>query len=206
MEPFTTLTGIAALLARDDVNTDQISPIQPAGTPRPDYAALLFARWRKRADGSEDPDFVLNLARFRAAKILVTGRNFGCGSSREASIRSLLAHGISCVVARSFAEIFRENCLRNGLLPVVLTDETATEFENLVIETDGRAPFSVDLAGQSIICPGGAVIAFRMAPAERRALLEGLDHIDQALEHIDAIAAWERETRDSQPWLQNPPG
>ena len=202
MKPFTTLTGIAAPLPRDDVNTDQISPIQPASTLHPDYAALLFGRWRKRADGSEDPEFVLNRPRFGEAKILVTGRNFGCGSSREASIRSLLAHGIRCVVARSFAEIFRENCLRNGLLPVVLAEQTATTFETLVAESDGRGTFTVDLAGQSIVCPDGAVIPFCIPPAERRALLEGQDHIDLALENIDAIKAWERKTRDRQPWLQ----
>jgi 3-isopropylmalate dehydratase small subunit len=204
-EPFTTLTGIAAPLLRDDINTDQISPIQRASTLHPDYAALLFSRWRKRADGSEDADFVLNRPRFRAAKILVTGRNFGCGASREAAIWGLLAHGIRCIVARGFAEIFRENCLRNGLLPVVLAEQAAAGFETLVTETDGGAPFTVDLARRSITCPDGATFPFDIPPADRHALLEGLDHIAMTLEHRDAIKAWERDTRVHQPWLQTLP-
>src|SRR5687767_12124587 len=115
MQPFTTLTGIAAPMLQDDINTDQIAPVQATRLGRDDRG-LLFQRARRREDGSEDPDFVLNRPQFREARILVAGHNFGCGSSREGAVWTMLANGIRCIVARSFADIYRENCLQNGLL------------------------------------------------------------------------------------------
>ena len=120
MQPFTTHTGIAVPLLEDDINTDQIAPVQAMRDLKPDYKTLLFMRARRRDDGSEDPDFVLNQPQFRNPGILVTGQNFGAGSSREAAVWGMLANNIRVIVARSFADIYRENCLQNGLLPVVL--------------------------------------------------------------------------------------
>jgi 3-isopropylmalate/(R)-2-methylmalate dehydratase small subunit len=200
MRPFTTLTGIAAPLLRDDINTDQITPINR--TIDPDYAALLFANARKRADGSLDPDFPLNQPRFREAGILVAGRNFGCGSSREGAVWAMLATGIRCIVARSFADIYRENCLQNGLLPIELAPVDAAAFEARVLAADGAAPFTVDLLTQRISGPGGGDIAFALPAADRTRLLEGLDDIALTLKHAEEIAAWEKRTLRDAPWLQ----
>ena len=125
MQPFTTHTGIAVPLLKDDINTDQIAPVQAMRALKPDYKALLFMRARRRDDGSEDPDFVLNKPQFREPGILVTGHNFGAGSSREAAVWGMLANNIRVIVARSFADIYRENCLQNGLLPIVLGPQQA---------------------------------------------------------------------------------
>ena len=146
MQPFITLTGVAVPLLRDDVNTDQITPINRDIDP--DWAALLFANTRKRADGSDDPDFPLNKPQFRRPSILVAGRNFGCGSSREGAVWAMLATGIRCIVARSFADIYRENCLQNGLLPIELNAADAEAFAARVIAADGVASFTVDLEAQ----------------------------------------------------------
>ena len=145
MQPFTTHTGIAVPLLADDINTDQIAPVQAMRQFKPDYKALLFMRARRRDDGSEDPDFVLNRPQFRNAGILVTGHNFGAGSSREAAVWGMLANNIRVIVARSFADIYRENCLQNGLLPIVLESQQAEAFTQRVLAVNGQAPFTVDL-------------------------------------------------------------
>src|SRR5215468_6529755 len=149
MQPFTSHTGIAVPLIKDDVNTDQIAPVQAMRALKPDYKALLFMRARKRDDGSENPDFVLNKPQFRSPGILVTGQNFGAGSSREAAVWGMLANNIRVIVAKSFADIYRENCLQNGLLPVVLGAQDADAFEQRVIAVNGSAPFMVDLEKQA---------------------------------------------------------
>lgn len=200
MRRFTRLTGIAVPLLRDDINTDQITPINR--NIDPDYAALLFANTRKRADGSLDPDFPLNQSRFAGAGILVTGRNFGCGSSREGAVWAMLAVGIRCIVARSFADIYRENCLQNGLLPIELAPADAAAFEARVVATDGAAPFTVDLEEERIGGPGGSDIAFSLPAADRMRLLEGLDDIGLTLKHAEDIASWEKRTLLQAPWLQ----
>jgi 3-isopropylmalate dehydratase small subunit len=200
MHPFTTLTGIAVPLLQDDINTDQITPINR--NMNPDWAALLFANARKRPDGSDDSDFPLNKPQFRKPSILVTGRNFGCGSSREGAVWAMLASGIRCIVARSFADIYRENCLQNGLLPVELKPAESDAFEARVRAADGAAPFTVDLQIQSISGPGGGDIAFEMPPADRMRLIEGLDDIGLTLKHAQDIAAWEKRVGGEFPWLQ----
>src|SRR5262249_58716276 len=113
-------TGIAAPMLKDDINTDQVAPVMHGRGLKDDYQAMLFYRARRRDDGSEDPNFVLNKPQFRNTGILVTGHNFGAGSSRESAVWSMIANGIRVVVAKSFADIYRENCLQNGLLPIVL--------------------------------------------------------------------------------------
>jgi 3-isopropylmalate/(R)-2-methylmalate dehydratase small subunit len=200
MEKFTTLTGAAAPLLEDDINTDQITPVHRE--LRPDYGKLLFARRRRRADGSDDPGFVLNRAEFCAARILVAGRNFGCGSSRESADWAFAAVGIGCIIARGFADIYRENCLKNGILPIVLAPADQARFEALVVAVDGIRPFTVDLEAQTIRAPDGSQFAFDIGAADRMTLLEGLDEIGLTLKHAQEIIAWERRVAAEMPWLQ----
>jgi 3-isopropylmalate/(R)-2-methylmalate dehydratase small subunit len=202
MQPFTSHTGIAVPFLKDDVNTDQIAPVQAMRSLKPDYQTLLFMRARRRDDGSEDPDFVLNRPQFRQPGILVTGHNFGSGSSREAAVWGMIANGIRVIVAKSFADIYRENCLQNGLLPVVLGPLDADEFIARVVAVNGAAPFTTDLETQRIGGPGGPDIAFDIPAADRMRLLEGLDDIGLTLKHVDEIERWEKRMAGEQPWLQ----
>jgi 3-isopropylmalate dehydratase small subunit len=202
MRPFTSHTGIAVPLLTNDINTDQIAPNLHAGALQEDYKGMLFARARRRADGSDDADFVLNKPQFRQSGILVTGHNFGAGSSRESAVWSMLANNIRVIVARSFADIYRENCLQNGLLPVVLDDKDAEAFNARVVAINGEAPFTVDLITQRISGPGGPDISFEIAAADRTRLLEGLDDIGLTLKQMDDIVNWERGAAKAQPWLQ----
>jgi 3-isopropylmalate/(R)-2-methylmalate dehydratase small subunit len=202
MVPFTSVTGIAAPLIRDDINTDEITPIQIARTLRPDYAELLFMRARRRADGSPDPDFVFNRPQFLRPAILVTGRNFGCGSSRESAVWAMVAVGIRCIIAKSMADIYRENCLQNGVLPVELADAEAEALAARAVAANGAVPFTVDLVAQRVSGPGGPDIRFEIAAADRTRLLEGLDDIGLTLKHAVEIAAFEARARDERPWQQ----
>ena len=203
MQPFVSHTGVVAALLKDDMNTDQIAPIMHSRSLKEDYKATLFHRARRREDGSEDPNFVLNKPQFRAAGILAAGHNFGAGSSRESAVWSMLANGIHVIVARSFADIYRENCLQNGLLPVALAPQDADAFIARVVTVNGEAPFTVDLVTQRISGPGGADIAFEIGAADRTRLLEGLDDIGLTLKHMDEIVSWEQRAAVSQPWLQD---
>lgn len=202
MTPFRSVTGAAAPLLEDDINTDQIAPAGGGHSLEPDHAATLFRNRRLDDSGGENPDFVLNRPRFRAARILVTGRNFGCGSSRETAVWSVAAFGIRCVIARSFADIYRENCLKNGVLPVVLGAEDGAALEALVLADDGRGAFTADLEAQRIVAPDGTVFAFDMPEADRAMLLDGLDDIGLTERHESDIARWEAETALQRPWLQ----
>jgi 3-isopropylmalate/(R)-2-methylmalate dehydratase small subunit len=203
MQPFTSHTAIAAPLLQDDINTDQIAPVLPSLRGlKEDYGPMLFHRARRRDDGSEIPDFVLNKPQFRAAGILVTGHNFGAGSSRESAVWSMLANNIRVVVAKSFADIYRENCLQNGLLPVVLGPDAADAFTARVVAVNGAAPYSVDLVTQRISGPGGPDVTFDIAGPDRTRLLEGLDDIGLTLKHMDEIVSWEHRAASDQPWLQ----
>ncbi len=202
MQPFVDITGTAVPLLVDDVNTDQIAPAVFGRSLHPDYAKMLFGRWRWHADGSPVPDFVLNQPQFRSPAILVAGANFGAGSSRESAVWSMVSVGIRCIVARSFADIYRENCLQNGVLPVVLPAAGQAAFEAMVLAADGAVPFTADLRAQIVSRAGGPDFAFEIEPAERTALLEGLDNIGMTLQHIGAIHDWESRTRQATPWLQ----
>ncbi len=202
MQPFSSHSGIAAPLLVDDMNTDQIAPFLPSRSLKDDYKVMLFNRQRFGEDGSEIPGFVLNKPQFRNAGILVTGQNFGAGSSRESAVWSMLANNIRVIVAKSFADIYRENCLQNGLLPIMLDAGDADAFIARVVAADGAAPFTVDLVTQRISGPGGADISFEIPAADRTRLLEGLDDIGMTMKHVDEIATWEREAAKAQPWLQ----
>jgi 3-isopropylmalate/(R)-2-methylmalate dehydratase small subunit len=200
MKPFTTVSGVAAPLLEDDINTDQIAPAAGHNL-NPDYAAMLFAS-RREGKADDEGAFVLDRPQFRSAHLLVSGDNFGCGSSRETAVWSMAAFGIRCIIARSFADTYRDNCVKNGVLPVVLAKEDAAEFEALVVDNDGRDAFTADLEAQTITAPGGRVFAFEIPADERALLLEGLDNIGLTQRHEKDIAAWEARTRREQPWLQ----
>jgi 3-isopropylmalate/(R)-2-methylmalate dehydratase small subunit len=202
MQPFQILTGVAAPLVRDDVNTDQVTPTSFLLSLKPDLARALFGNWRYRPDGSADPEFVLERPQFRKSQILVVGNNFGCGSSREQAAWAMLAFGIRCIVGRSFADFFRSNCLKNGILPIVLAPADMDGFISEVIKIDGAVPFTVDLVAQRIRCPGGSEIGFEIGPKEREALLEGLDDIGFTMKHANDIGSWETKAKRSRPWLQ----
>jgi len=202
MQPFSRHTAVAAPLIRDDINTDQIAPVMHSRDLKEDYKVTLFYRARRREDGSEDPDFVLNKPQFRDAGILVTGNNFGAGSSRESAVWAMVANNIRVIVAKSFADIYRENCLQNGVLPIVLAAEEADALTARVVAANGAAPFTVDLVSQRISGPGGADMAFDIAPADRTRLLEGLDDIGLTLKHMNEIVSWEQRVAAAQPWLQ----
>jgi 3-isopropylmalate/(R)-2-methylmalate dehydratase small subunit len=202
MQPFSSHTAVAAALLRDDINTDQIAPVMHSRDLKEDYKVTLFYRARRREDGSEDPDFVLNKPQFRDAGILVTGNNFGAGSSRESAVWAMVANNIRVIVAKSFADIYRENCLQNGVLPIVMAPQEADALSARVIAANGTAPFTVDLVSQRISGPGGADVSFDIAPADRTRLLEGLDDIGLTLKHMNEIMSWEQRTAAAQPWLQ----
>ena len=202
MEPFTRVSGAAAPLIEDDVNTDQIAPVGGGPKLSQNYAEVLFSNRRNRPDGTPDPDFVFNKPQYRAPAIVVAGRNFGCGSSRESAVWALTAIGVRCVVARSFADIYRENCLQNGVLPIVLEPSDAEALETKVVGDDGAGSFTADLEACTIACPDGTTFHFDLAPADRMRLLEGLDDIGLSLKLDPEIAAWEARASELAPWMQ----
>jgi 3-isopropylmalate/(R)-2-methylmalate dehydratase small subunit len=197
MQAFKSHTGIAVPLLTDDINTDQMAPVAAMRDMKPDYKKMLFMRAR-----AEDKDFVLNQPQFANPGMLVTGQNFGAGSSREAAVWGMLANNIRVIVAKSFADIYRENCLQNGLLPVVLDAADQDAFIARVVAANGSAPFTADLEKQTISGPGGSDIRFDMPAADRTRLLEGLDDIGLTLKHDGEIKAWELRMAAAQPWLQ----
>jgi 3-isopropylmalate/(R)-2-methylmalate dehydratase small subunit len=199
MTPFESVTGVAVALLEDNVDTDAIAPLDVGR--RPDYARMLFRRRREAARATATP-FILDRPAFAQARILVAGGNFGCGSSRESAVWALAGFGIRCVIARSFADAFRQNCLRNGLLPVVLAPADAVALERLVTDANGEAMFGADLRTQRVTAPGGVAFPFDIDAHEREALLEGLDDIGLTLRFLPKIEAWERATRESTPHLQ----
>lgn len=202
MQPFISVTGVAVPLFEDDINTDQIAPIPTTRSLKPDLRDMFFHRARRRADDELDPAHVLNKPQYAKPTIFVTGRNFGCGSSREGAVWTMLAVGVACIVARSVADLYRENCLQNGVLPVELPDGDMDDFERRVLAADGAAPFTIDLRTRTISGPGGSDIQFDISEADRTRLLEGLDDIGMSFKHAQAIDAWEERTRVGSPWLQ----
>src|SRR5688572_18609901 len=200
MEKFTTLTGIAAPLPMRNVDTDMIIPKQFLKTiKRSGLGAALFYEMRFDEAGKEVPDFVLNRPAYRKAQILVTGENFGCGSSREHAPWALLDFGIRCVIAPSFADIFYNNCFQNGILPITLPQEDVDK----LMDDAGRgsnATITVDLENQEIRGPDGGCIKFEMDPFRKRCLLEGLDNIGLTLESEKAIADFEAKVQAARPW------
>ena len=202
MEPFRSVTGAAAPLPQDDVNTDQIIPSAWLKDLHADMAEGFLAYMRRTPDGQSRSDFVLERPQYAAAPILVTGRNFGCGSSREHAVWSMRAFGVRCVIGESPAEFFRENCLKNGVLPVTLEAHAMTQLWQAVERADGREPFTVDLEACRIRGPQGFALEFAIGAGERVALLEGLDDIGLTMKCLPAIEAWEQRVAKARPFLQ----
>ena len=194
MESFLRLNGIVAPLDRVNVDTDQIIPaVFLKRIERTGFEDALFSSWRYREDGSPDPGFVLNVPAYRSATVLVAGRNFGCGSSREHAPWALHDYGIRCIIAPSFADIFYNNCLQNGLLPVRLPEETVRWILDKSSEYPGYR-INVDLEEQRVWDEGEEIaVQFDMDPARRHALLNGLDDIGLTLHHEDKIDAYEAD-------------
>lgn len=200
MQPFTTLTANVAVLDRSNVDTDQVIPKQfLKRIERTGYGEFLFFDWRRLEDGSPDPDFELNLPQYQGAGILVTGPNFGCGSSREHAVWAIHQHGFQAIISPSFAEIFHKNCFENGLCPVLLD-------EGQVSEIMGRArakapePYALTIDLESCVASDGERLSLPFVTHQdkethefrRRCLLEGLDEIDLTLQHEDAILTYEK--------------
>ncbi len=192
MQSFKTVTGAAVPLLQANIDTDVIVRIERL-TGNADLGHYAFEALRYLPDGSTNPDCVFNQPRYVNAPILLAGRNFGCGSSREGAVTALMAMGISCVIAPSFGDIFFANCFRNGVLPIILG-------EGLVERLVDSAELTVDLEQQSISA-SGEVLHFPVDALQREGLLEGLDEIGLTLKGTDEIAAWQSTDRAQRPWV-----
>jgi len=201
MDKFTTLTGIAAPMPLVNIDTDMIIPKQFLKTiHRSGLGKNLFDEMRYFPDGSENPDFVLNKPAYRDAQIIVAGDNFGCGSSREHAPWALLDHGIRCVISTSFADIFYNNCFKNGILPIILPPE-AVEALMKDAENGANARLTVDLEAQTVTGADGTAYPFEMDPHRKHCLLNGLDDIGLTMEKASAIEDYETRIAQSQPWV-----
>ncbi|MDO4879518.1 MAG: 3-isopropylmalate dehydratase small subunit [Neisseria sp.] len=212
MKSFTTLTAVVAPLDRVNVDTDAIIPKQfLKSIKRSGFGPNAFDEWRYLDHGEPgmdnskrplNPDFSLNQPRYQGAQILLTRKNFGCGSSREHAPWALDDYGFRAVIAPSFADIFFNNCYKNGLLPIVLTEE---QVERLFQETYANEGYSlnIDLEKQTVTTPGGETFAFDITEHRKHCLLNGLDEIGLTLQHADDIRSFEAQRRQSQPWLFN---
>ncbi len=201
MDKFTTLTAVAAPLPIVNVDTDMIIPKDYLKTiKRTGLGKGLFSEMRYLDDGSDNPDFVLNKPAYKGAKIIVAGDNFGCGSSREHAPWALLDFGIRCVISTSFADIFYNNCFKNGILPIKVSPE---ELEKLMDDAKrgANATLTVDLETQTIKGPDGGAIAFDIDPDLRHRLLNGIDDIGETLEKAPAIATFEHTMAEDRPWV-----
>jgi 3-isopropylmalate/(R)-2-methylmalate dehydratase small subunit len=199
MDKFTVLTGVAAPLRIINVDTDMIIPKQYLKTiKRTGLGTGLFAEMRYRDDGSENPDFVLNKPAYRTAQIIVAGDNFGCGSSREHAPWALLDFGIRCVISTSFADIFYNNCFKNGILPITVSPE---DLEKLFEDADrgSNATITIDLENQEIRGPDGGTVKFDIDGFRKHCLLNGLDDIGLTLEKAPSIDTYEKRLAD-RPW------
>ena len=201
MQKFNTLRGVAAPLPMINVDTDMIIPKQFLKTiKRTGLGKNLFDEMRFEVDGKEKPDFVLNKPAYRKAQILVAGENFGCGSSREHAPWALLDFGIRCVIAPSFADIFYNNCFKNGILPIKLPQSDV----DLLMDDAKRgsnAILTIDLENQVITGPDGGHVHFEIDPFRKKCLLEGLDDIGLTMEHAGDIDTFETRDRQARPWM-----
>jgi len=201
MRRFHTLDAVAAPMAAANVDTDQIIPARFLRKPRDSgYAAFLFHDLRFDGGGAERPSFILNQPAYRDARILIGERNFGCGSSRENAVYALWDFGFRAVIAPSFGDIFFNNCLKNGLLPVALSPAQVAALRAEVEERPG-AHVIVNLKRQQVVAPSGAIYGFDIDAFRRHCLLQGVDEIEFTLGHADEIAAFERREADELPWL-----
>ena len=200
MEKFEKLTAVAAPMPIINIDTDMIIPKDYLKTiKRTGLGKGLFAEMRYEDDGSNNPDFVLNKPSYSSAQILVAGDNFGCGSSREHAPWALLDFGIRCVISTSFADIFYNNCFKNGILPIMVSPE---ELDKLMddAERGANATLTIDLEAQTISGPDGGSISFDIDPDRKHRLLEGIDDIGETLAKTDDIQAFENRNAEARPW------
>ncbi|MBD8877471.1 3-isopropylmalate dehydratase small subunit [Roseibium polysiphoniae] len=200
MDKFDTLTGVAAPLPIINIDTDMIIPKQYLKTiKRTGLGTALFSEMRYNEDGSDNPDFVLNKPAYKGASILVAGENFGCGSSREHAPWALLDFGIRCVIATSFADIFYNNCFKNGILPIKVSPEI---LEKLMDDASrgSNSTLTVDLVTQTIKGPDGGEVSFEIDPFRKHCLLNGLDDIGLTMEKAPKIDVYESKAAENRPW------
>ena len=201
MEKYTRHTSVAALLNRSNVDTDQIIPKQfLKKVERSGFGKHLFHDWRFNADGSDNADFELNRPAFNKARILVTGDNFGCGSSREHAPWAIADYGFNTLISTSYADIFFNNCFKNGILPIRVDESTLAGLMD-EISADEGVEFTVDLEAQTVTTPAGTVVEFDIDPVRKHNLLEGLDDIGITLSQLDKIEAFETRQKQEMPWL-----
>lgn len=201
MQSFQVLTATAAPLLEDNINTDVIIRIERLTAAHPDLKRWGFEALRYRADGSDNPDFVLNQPLYADARILMAGPNFACGSSREGAVWALMEMGIRCVIAPSFGEIFFANCFQNGLLPVVLPQAAVESLAAEVQVNPLARQLTVDLPRQLVISPLGVGCQFEIPSLRKDALLEGLDELGLTLRREPQIAAYQQADRLRRPWI-----
>jgi len=202
MQPFTVLRGVAAPMPMDNIDTDAITPMAAGRSTSVDLGAMLFNNARYLPDGRENEGFVLNQPRFRHSQVLVAGENFGCGSSRERAVWSLMAFGIRCVIAPSFADIFNDNAFQNGLLPVVLDAADCVGLAQFLAEANDPT-VTVDLQRCMVESAYAPALSFSVPSERRMALLEGLDEISVLLRMVADNDAFEAADRLRRPWIYN---
>ncbi len=203
MEPYVKHKNIAALLNRSNVDTDQIIPKQfLKEVRRTGFGVNLFHDWRYLSDGTDDPKFELNNPAFKGTRILVTGDNFGCGSSREHAPWSIEDYGINTIISTSYADIFYNNCFKNGILPIVVSKPELDAVMGEISANEGVA-FSIDLEAQTVSTPGGINIKFEIDKFRKDALLQGLDDVALTLQHLDKIDTFEEKQKAQLNWLYN---
>lgn len=199
MKPLTVVEGHAAPIMQDNIDTDVIVRIERiAKLKRGQFAPWAFEALRYRPDGSEEPDFILNREPFRHASILISGANFGCGSSREMAVWSIEELGIRCIVAQSYGDIFYGNCLQNGVLPITLARD---QVDALARAAAAGETLTVDLRACTVSSAATGAIAFNLPATQREALLSGQDEVDQTLAMAPLIAAFQQRDREARPWV-----
>jgi 3-isopropylmalate/(R)-2-methylmalate dehydratase small subunit len=202
-QPFNRLAAIAAPIMRGNIDTDVIIRIERlvGNAVRGTLAKWAFGSLRYRPDGSENPEFILNREPYRQAEILVTGPNFGCGSSREGAVWSLQELGIRAIIGSGFGDIFFANCFQNGILPVVVDKEIVDQLAADIEATQGAGRVSIDLETQTIVTPSGQRHTFEIDPRRREGLLQGLDEVAMTLRRDNEIRAFQAADRAARPWI-----
>jgi len=202
-QPFNRLTAIAAPIMRGNIDTDVIIRIERlvGNTVRGTLGQWAFGSLRYRPDGTENPEFILNREPYRQAEILVTGPNFGCGSSREGAVWSLQELGIRAIIGSGFGDIFFANCFQNGILPVVIDKEIVDQLAADIEATQGAGRVSIDLEMQTIVTPSGERHTFEIDPRRREGLLQGLDEVAMTLQRDNEIRAFQAADRSARPWI-----
>ena len=202
-KPFNKLSAVAAPIMRANIDTDIIIRIERlvGNSVRGTLGKWAFGSLRYLPDGSENPAFILNRGPYRQAEILVTGPNFGCGSSREGAVWSLQELGIRAIIGSGFGDIFFANCFQNGILPIVVDKEIVDSLAAEIEATQGAGRVSIDLEAQTIVAPSGKQVSFRIDPRRREGLLQGLDEVALTLHRDHEIKAFQAADRTTRPWI-----